>query len=573
MATERGRRGSSSPGWKAEGLPPAPEADRATWLRRVTLDLTGLPPTPERGRRASSPTRRPDAYESVVDELLASPRYGERWAQHWLDVVRYADTHGFEVNTERPNAWPLPRLRHPRLQRRQALRPVRPRAARRRRARRRTRPPGSSSPASVLLPGQIGADEPSKRSRSRTRWTRSSPTPAAHVPRPDASAAPAATTTSSTRSRSATTTRCRRSSPASSTASGRCERRKPRQAAGGGGPAPTRSWWRSTGSSPGWSLGRDPAPSAPPVNARVNNDRFAPVTARRLRFTVIATNSLEPCLDELEVFDVEGRNVALAAGGTTVTSSGDTVVADRHELRHVNDGRYGNSRSWMSNQAGRGWVELAFPASSTIDLVVWGRDREGKYDDRLAVDYRIEVAADSGEWQTVADSSDRRAALPDATEPAGHSTSAGSSPDEASEAERLTSAEEVPGREDRAPPHVGTGGLRGDVPDARRDPPAAPRRPGAAEGGGRPRRAPHASGRSSFRRTPPSRPNDGGAGRLDRQPENPLTARVMVNRLWQGHFGAGWWTRRATSAATAPAVAPRAARLARRRNSSVRAGP
>ena len=48
----------------------------------------------------------PDAYERVVERLLNSPRYGERWAQHWLDVVRYADTHGFEVNTERPNAWP-----------------------------------------------------------------------------------------------------------------------------------------------------------------------------------------------------------------------------------------------------------------------------------------------------------------------------------------------------------------------------------------------------------------------------------------------------------------------------------
>ncbi len=55
---------------------------------------------------ALSRTEARDARERVVDALLASPRYGERWAQHWLDVVRYADTHGFEVNTERPNAWP-----------------------------------------------------------------------------------------------------------------------------------------------------------------------------------------------------------------------------------------------------------------------------------------------------------------------------------------------------------------------------------------------------------------------------------------------------------------------------------
>src|SRR5436190_23700933 len=76
-----------------EHLQPAREADRVTWLRRVTFDLTGLPPAPERVT-AFLRDPRPDAYERVVDELLRSPRYGERWAQHWLDVVRYVDTHG-----------------------------------------------------------------------------------------------------------------------------------------------------------------------------------------------------------------------------------------------------------------------------------------------------------------------------------------------------------------------------------------------------------------------------------------------------------------------------------------------
>jgi mono/diheme cytochrome c family protein len=87
---------------EAEGLHLAPEVDRAAWLRRVTLDLTGLPPTPEQVS-AFVGDPRPDAHERVVDVLLASPRYGERRAQQWLDVVRYADTHGFEVNTERSN--------------------------------------------------------------------------------------------------------------------------------------------------------------------------------------------------------------------------------------------------------------------------------------------------------------------------------------------------------------------------------------------------------------------------------------------------------------------------------------
>ncbi|MBX3439446.1 MAG: DUF1549 domain-containing protein, partial [Planctomycetaceae bacterium] len=73
------------------GLTPSAEADRRTLIRRVTYDLTGLPPTPEEVR-AFVNDGRPEAYEELVDRLLASPRYGERWARHWLDVVKYADT-------------------------------------------------------------------------------------------------------------------------------------------------------------------------------------------------------------------------------------------------------------------------------------------------------------------------------------------------------------------------------------------------------------------------------------------------------------------------------------------------
>jgi hypothetical protein len=90
---------------EAEGLPPSPEANRRAWLRRATFDLTGLPPPPEDVDRFAADTSS-GAHERVIERLLASPRYGERYAQHWLDVVRYADTHGYEVNTERPNAWP-----------------------------------------------------------------------------------------------------------------------------------------------------------------------------------------------------------------------------------------------------------------------------------------------------------------------------------------------------------------------------------------------------------------------------------------------------------------------------------
>ncbi|MBL8191881.1 MAG: DUF1549 domain-containing protein [Acidobacteria bacterium] len=87
-----------------KGLQPSSPADKRTLLRRVTFDLTGLPPTPEE-IKAFLADQSPNAYEKVVDRLLASPHYGERWAQHWLDVVRFGETNGFELDADREQAW------------------------------------------------------------------------------------------------------------------------------------------------------------------------------------------------------------------------------------------------------------------------------------------------------------------------------------------------------------------------------------------------------------------------------------------------------------------------------------
>ena len=89
----------------ANGLKPSPSADKRTLIRRLYFDLIGLPPTPEE-IDAFAADAAPDAYEQLVDALLASPRYGERWARHWLDVVHYGDTHGYDKDKPRPNAWP-----------------------------------------------------------------------------------------------------------------------------------------------------------------------------------------------------------------------------------------------------------------------------------------------------------------------------------------------------------------------------------------------------------------------------------------------------------------------------------
>ncbi len=90
---------------REKNLRPAPEADRRTLIRRLSYDLLGLPPSPEEADAFVNDAQ-PDAYERLVDRLLASPHYGERWARHWLDVVHYGDTHGYDKDKTRPNAWP-----------------------------------------------------------------------------------------------------------------------------------------------------------------------------------------------------------------------------------------------------------------------------------------------------------------------------------------------------------------------------------------------------------------------------------------------------------------------------------
>src|SRR5207237_3022523 len=85
-------------------LKPAGPADKRTLIRRVTFDLTGLPPAPAEVD-AFLADHSPDAYEKVVDRLLDSPHYGEKWGRHWLDLVRFAETNSYERDNPKPNAW------------------------------------------------------------------------------------------------------------------------------------------------------------------------------------------------------------------------------------------------------------------------------------------------------------------------------------------------------------------------------------------------------------------------------------------------------------------------------------
>ena len=133
--------------------------------------------------------------------------------------------------------------------------------------------------------------------------------------------------------------------------------------------------------------------------------------AKFIRFTIKATNSGEPGIDELEIYgpDDEWRNLALAANGARVTSSGSLAGYRIHELDGINDGRYGNAHCWIADRRENAWVQIELPQPARIQKVVWSRDREGKFVDRLATGYIIEAALKTGEWHKLASSEDRKA--------------------------------------------------------------------------------------------------------------------------------------------------------------------
>lgn len=533
------------------GLKPSAPADLRTLLRRASFDLTGLPPSPEEVE-AFVADDSPEAFARVVDRLLASPRYGERWAQHWLDVVRYADTDGFEVNTERKNAWPYrdyviralnQDTPYDRFIREQLAGDAMGEDA----------ATGFMVTAAALLPGQIGQDEASKR-----------------LARQDALSEIVGNTGQVFLGLSVGCARCHNHkfdpipqrdyysmqaffsgveygerpwrTPEAEARRRQFEALQPRIAEVKRALARFEPLARV---SEGSQATNDPAASAsfaqplrPAVDPRETVDRFAPVLTKKLKFSIFACTTLEPCLDELEVYTTgpAPRNVALVTAGTKATASSTLPDSPIHRLEHIHDGRYGNSRSWISHETGRGWVELEFAQPESIDRVVWGRDREGKFSDRLATEYRIEAANTAGEWQTVASSQDRRKYAPGDKAPQDFSTF-GLGASETIEAKRLWKEKES--LEAQSASLAGgqmvyagkfnkpeaTHVLRRGDPEQPRDPvtPAVLSTLGSLalplESGDQDRRLALASWIAS--------------------PKNPLTARVMVNRIWQGHFGAG----------------------------------
>jgi mono/diheme cytochrome c family protein len=527
-------------------LAPSREADRRTLIRRLYFDLIGLPPAPEEVQ-AFARDKSPGGYERLVDKLLASPHYGERWARHWLDVVRFAETTGFEVNTPRPNAWPY---------RDYVIRAF-----------------NEDRPYDRFVMEQIAGDVLGE--DAATGFLVAGPDDKVKSPDPVLTANQRAdelhdivsTTGSAFLGLTVGCARChnhkfdpipqtdyyamkavfegvmhgerKMRTPESETQEQDAKKRRERLAQIDARLAELEPLAR-TGVI-------DTNALRVAVNPRQNTERFEPVAARRLRFTVLATSDAEPCIDELEVFTAEAkpRNVALAIAGTRPRASGTYPNSDIHRLEHINDGRFGNGRSWISNERGKGWVELEFPETATINRVAWARDREQKYNDRLATNYRIEVAAGSNDWRLVASSADRLAYQ--RGKQAAPTSFAGLKPDEAALAKTLLAekSEHEAKLAAFARDKMVYGGTFASKPDAtfrfHRGDPMQKREP---VGPGALQALPVKFDLAALDASGPETLTENQRRRLALAQwvagtNNPLTARVMVNRLWQHHFGEG----------------------------------
>ena len=130
---------------------------------------------------------------------------------------------------------------------------------------------------------------------------------------------------------------------------------------------------------------------------------FDPVEARFVRFVIHSSTQGQPCIDELEVYGPGGAaNLALAAGGAKATASSCLVGYAIHQVAHLNDGLYGNDHSWIAAGTAGEWAQIELPRPAVVARVVFSRDRQGRYRDRLAEAFEVQVSSDGAAWKTVA---------------------------------------------------------------------------------------------------------------------------------------------------------------------------
>lgn len=527
---------------KEQGLEPSARADRRTLVRRVTFDLTGLPPD---WSAVESFVNAPDeddvALSRVVDRLLASPRYGERWAQHWLDVIRWAETVGFETNAPRPNAW------HYRDWVIEALNSDKPydqfifeQIA------------GDTVNADAALgflvagpanlPGQIGRDEMAMRQARQDELDE--------------------VINTVSQAFLALTVGC-----------ARCHNHK-------FDPITQRDYYSMQAIFAGLSYGdrrlhgdeNDAwTRQIPAVQSRldeflterdklrtefslrpelkdVQTEHFPSVLAQAVRMRIEATNNGGPAsLYEFEISstaDSEGgaKNVALASEGAIPSASGFALENQTRHFDNLTDGTVDPRQAfpWVNDRTGPAWLQIKLPRPTVIDRITWYQGA------RTPTDYVIEVQMpDSDNWLEVAHTRDRMPRIDD-TRSADQIHIADLSPESVAkivsnrdqiratqhELARLSAGPQTYAASFSDQPEPTWLLRRGDA--MQRSEIVEPSIPGVLL--------------TALRQSSASSPKSTNQREIDRrlalarhltEPDHPLTARVIVNRVWQHHFGTG----------------------------------
>ncbi len=405
------------------GLKPSPPADRRTLIRRVTFDLTGLPPTPEQVE-AFVAAPRPDAYRRLVDRLLDDSAYGERWGRHWLDVARFGESNGYEQNHLRKNAWPY---------RDWVIRSL-----------------NQDKPFNRMILEQLAGDQLAPGDtdvEAATGFLVAGPHDTVKIQNPEGEAQKRANhlddmiagTASAFLGLTVHCARCHdhkfdpiqqkdyyrmQAAFAGVRHGDRVWEQPDVIAAYEAAAEPLRSEIRSAAN--GLDRLREAArervaarreeilagyrPSVDPAGVE---ESFEPVEARWVRLTIEAATAKRKSLDldELEVWSPEPNPRNLALGGTASVSSTrvDEASPDTYAAANLIDGKF--DKRWISASGMPQWavVELSHPA--TVNRVKWSADRlmgfGGRFSRPIPERYKVEVSLDGKQWRTVADSRGR----------------------------------------------------------------------------------------------------------------------------------------------------------------------
>ena len=536
---------------KEAGLHPSSPASHRTLIRRVSLDLCGLPPLPDDVEAfVESAKEDNDAYSRLVDALLASPRYGERWAQHWLDVIRWAETVGFETNFQRPGAWPyrdwvISALNDDKSYDEFVFEQIAGDTV------------GEDAAIGFLvagpanLPGQIGRDEEAMRQARQDELDEVIRTVGQSI--------------------FGLTLDC-----------ARCHSHKfdpltqrdyyAMQAIFSGLRYGNRRWRgplndRWTAQIP--KVTRQLAAITAELESLrigqqlslplqdVHTDSFDPVDATAIRMRIHATGSGgRVSIYEFEVWSAanasgDRSNVALASHGSTPSASSFALANQTRHFDNLVDGSVDQRQAfpWESASTGPAWLQVRFPQTVRIDRVTWYRGSS------VPADYDIDILSPrTDQWLTVVHSRQRLPRFDD-TRKANAVKLTGLDTDAVAQLmHQIRSVEKMQSKLNRltSGPQVFAANFVSEPDDTwllrRGDPmqrmslvepavPAVLHR--AVKSTGSSRAAADDPVIPSHTTSEPEEARRLALARHITDPDHPLTARVIVNRIWQHHFGTG----------------------------------